>query len=233
MTDNTDKTLAKKKLKKRLLRLGLSVLKPLLWLGALLLLADCAAFIGLFYTCGNGGFLPVLYLVLSCAFTTALLLVLVLLVYESYRIKTKLALHLLKDVKGLLGKTEQTLRRHLQTRQEKDFRQTVRLALENLSTDQTQQKELLDRLQALNLNLPAMEKDPAPASRQESRLERLTRFLNQSADTFAYLQQIYNQLQEFGISSKETAPSEDETLQAILTEVNRLREQLENLHTTE
>lgn len=240
MAENNTKITAKKKLKKKLFRLGLSMAKPLLWLGTLLLLADVGALTGLLYCYDQGGIAVILWASLFSALTTAILLLIAGVIYQIYSLKAKAALRLLEDMKDLLSKTEQTLHHHLQERREKDFRRNVSLALENMQADTETQKKILQQLQADNTSSDNTTPESSPKE-QISRLEKVSNFLNQSVDTFVYLQQIYHQLQELGISPKghnsqeETASTdkeEDALLQEILTEVNSLKERLEEIHTT-
>ncbi|MCI8336584.1 MAG: hypothetical protein HFI72_05440 [Peptococcaceae bacterium] len=254
MAEKSSKTAARKRLKKKLFHMGLSMAKPLLLWSALLLLADGCALTGLIRTCNDGGFLPVLFWVLFTALTTTILLLITGVIYQLCSFKAKVAFHLLEDIRGLLRQTERTIYHHLEARQEKDFRRTVHLALENIANDKEQQKELLMQLQALSL--PSLEQSSSTTEKQESHLERLTNFLNQSVDTFVYLQQIYHQLQELGLTvksndqqketgtnnspdNKQDNSNDDDNhndhndeiiLQELLTEVNRLQEQLEKLH---
>ena len=243
MAEKSSQTTAKKKLKKKVLHIGLSMIKPLLLWGALLVIADGGMLTGLIYTCNGGGFLPVLFWVLFTALTTTILLLITGVIFQLCSLKAKVAFHLLEDMRVLLRQTERTIYHHLQARQEKDFRRTVHLALEHIANDKEQQKELLSQLQALSL--PSLEQSPSATEKQESHLERLTNFLNQSVDTFIYLQQIYHQLQELGLTSKGNHPQEETAsnntpnnnkhndeiiLQELLTEVNRLQEQLEKIH---
>lgn len=234
----TPTTTAKKKLKKKLFRLGLSMAKPLLLLGALLLIADGGALKGLLYCYDQGGVAVILWAALFCSLTTAILLLIAGGIYQLCSLKARVAFHLLEDIKDLLHKTEQTLHNHLQERREKDFRRNVSLALENMHTDAETQKEILQQLQADSTASDNITSESAPKE-QASRLERVSNFLNQSVDTFIYLQQIYHQLQELGISPKghssqegatPTDKEEDALLQEILTEVNSLKERLEEIH---
>ena len=193
MAETDKKTTVKKHLKKKLFRLGLSQAKPLLLWGAFLLVADGCALAALMRTASDGGFLPVLFWILCTALTTAILLLITGVIYQLSSVKARAALHLLDDVKGALHS-------HVQERQQREFRRAVRLTLDNIAKDTEQQKELLDRLQALNL--PAAEQDDSLAANKESRLERLTRLLNQSVDALVYLEQIYEHLQAFSAAGE-------------------------------
>ncbi len=247
MAETPATTTAKKKLKKKVFRLGLSMVKPLLLFGVLLLIADGCALAGFIHSYEVGGMAAALYGCLFTALTTALLLLISGVIYQLCSLKAKMALHLLEDMKGLLRKTEQTLHHHIQAKQEKDFRHTVRLALENMQTDTEEQKKILQQLRADSASLDSTAAEPSPKE-QVNRLERLSNFLNQSVDTFVYLQQIYQELQQLGLIPKRNSTPEkaepnnnknnhdndndkdDIVLQEILTEINRLQEQLETIH---
>lgn len=143
MAENQPKTMVKKKLKKKLFHMGLSMVKPLLWLGAILLVADGGALAALLYTYETGGVAVTLWSSLFTALTTAFLLLTALALYRLCGLRAKVTLHLLADVKDLLIKTEQTIHHHLQERQEKETLQEIltevnrlREQMENLHTDQ-------------------------------------------------------------------------------------------------